>query len=131
MADHLEIRHERLYVRVPGADKLRRTASGRVKHLLNAGWRETDRTAGADYVQVRLERTGFRPPMMRIPAPAPMQARPRRDGGSRDGGPRGRGPGGASGGRPLQGRGPQSRPSQAPQEGSPPQQPPAASPAPG
>ena len=34
MADYKEVTHERLYVRIPGTDKLRRTATARLKHLL-------------------------------------------------------------------------------------------------
>jgi hypothetical protein len=41
MADYKEVTHERLYVRVPGTDKLRKTAANRLKHLVAAGWRET------------------------------------------------------------------------------------------
>ena len=43
MPDYKEVLHERLYVRVPGTDKLRKTAAARLKHLLANGWRETDR----------------------------------------------------------------------------------------
>ncbi|MEA2550803.1 MAG: hypothetical protein QOE25_572, partial [Actinomycetota bacterium] len=34
MPDYKEVLHERLYVKVPGSDKLRKTASARLKHLL-------------------------------------------------------------------------------------------------
>ena len=46
MADYREILHERLYVRVPGTDKLRKTAANRHKHLLANGWRELEREPG-------------------------------------------------------------------------------------
>jgi hypothetical protein len=39
MADYREIIHERLYVKVPGGDSLRKTAASRLKHLLANGWR--------------------------------------------------------------------------------------------
>ena len=100
MANHLEVRHERLYVKVPGSDKLRKTADGRLRRLVAEGWREVDRRQDTDYVQVRLERSGHRPPMMLIPAPAPQQTRARRDnfGGGGGGGGRG-GPGAPRGPR--------------------------------
>ncbi|MEX1047755.1 MAG: hypothetical protein WD757_02185 [Actinomycetota bacterium] len=94
MADHKEIRHLRLFVKVPGGDKLRKTAAGRLRYLLNAGWREMERVQETDYIAVRLERTGHRPPMTNIPKAPPPQQRGRRDfgrGGPRDqqrGGPR-------------------------------------------
>lgn len=101
MADHLEVRHERLYVKVPGTDKLRKTADGRLRRLVADGWREIERNQESEYVQVRLERTGHRPPMMLIPAPAPQMPRARRDnfGGGGRGGQGGRGPGGPGGPR--------------------------------
>jgi hypothetical protein len=91
MPDYREVVHERLYVRVPGSDKLRRTAAARLKHLLASGWRETERTQTTDYVQVRFERTGHAPIKARLPKKGPeirIERRPRRDGGP--GGPRGR-----------------------------------------
>jgi hypothetical protein len=91
MADYKEITHERLYVRVPGTEKLRKTAAARLKHLLAAGWRETERTKATDFVQVRLERSGHAPMKARLPKPVVevrVERRPRRDGGF--GGPRGR-----------------------------------------
>lgn len=91
MADYKEVLHERLYVRVPGSDKLRKTAAARLKHLLAGGWRETGRSQTAEYVQVRFERTGHAPMKARLPKKIPevrIERRPRRDGGF--GGPRGR-----------------------------------------
>ena len=58
MPDYKEVLHERLYVRVPGTDKLRKTAAARIKHLLANGWRETERDQRPDHVMVRFERTG-------------------------------------------------------------------------
>jgi hypothetical protein len=84
MADYKEVLHERQYLRVPGTDKVRKTASNRHKHLLAAGWRETDRTQHSDYIQVRYERTGHAPMKARRPRPAPevrIERRPRRDSG--------------------------------------------------
>ena len=90
MADYREIIHERLYVKVPGGDRLRKTADARLKHLLANGWRETERTQNADYIQMRLERTGHAPLKARLPKKGPEirdQRRPRRD---NRGGPGGR-----------------------------------------
>lgn len=99
----LEVRYEHLYVKVPGTDKLRKTAVGRLRHLTFAGWRETKRIQETDFITVRLERTGHKTPMMDIPYVAPQVARPRRDNfGGRGGGggnQRGGGPGGPGGGR--------------------------------
>jgi len=90
MSDYKEIIHERLYVKVPGGDRLRKTADARLKHLLANGWRETERTQNADYIQVRFERTGHAPLKARLPKKGPEirdQRRPRRD---NRGGPGGR-----------------------------------------
>jgi hypothetical protein len=84
MPDYREITHENLYVRVPGTDKLRKTAANRLKHLLANGWRETERAQKTDYVQVRFERTGHAPMKARLPKAQPeirIERRPRRDGG--------------------------------------------------
>jgi hypothetical protein len=92
MPDYKEVLHERLYVRVPGSDKLRKTAVARQKHLLANGWRETDRELLPDHLMVRYERTGHAPMKARVPKPVPevrIERRPRRDGGL-GGGPRGR-----------------------------------------
>ncbi len=91
MADYREVTHERLYVREPGTDKLRKTAAARLKHLLANGWRETERTAAVDYVQIRFERTGHAPMKARLPKQGPEirdTRRPRRDGPSGRGGRR-------------------------------------------
>ena len=82
MADYKEVLHERLYVRVPGTDKLRKTAANRLKHLLANGWRETDRKLTPDHVTVRFERSGHAPKKARLPKKGPevrIERRPRRD----------------------------------------------------
>ena len=71
MADYREILHERLYVRVPGTDKLRKTAANRQKHLVANGWRELDRQQRADHVMVTFERTGHAPMKARLPKHGP------------------------------------------------------------
>jgi hypothetical protein len=91
MPEYKEVLHERLYVRVPGTDKLRKTAGARLKHLLATGWRETDRQVLPDHLVVRFERTGHAPMRARLPKPVAevrVERRPRRDGPG--GGPRGR-----------------------------------------
>ena len=93
MADYKQVLHERLYVRVPGTDKLRKTAASRLKHLLANGWREIERTPTPDHVTIRLERTGHAPMKARLPKKSPevrIERRPRRDS-NQGGGGRGRG----------------------------------------
>jgi hypothetical protein len=104
MGDNKEVRYERLYVKVPGTDKLRKTAEGRLRHLLNDGWREIDRNQQSDFVQVHLERTGHVSPNVRIKEAPAVQVRERRRGFGFGGGPGGGrggygGPGGGRGGR--------------------------------
>lgn len=90
MADYKQVLHERLYVRVPGTDRLRKTAAARLKHLVATGWRETERDRKPDHIWVRFERTGHAPMRARLPKKAPeiqIERRPRRD--NRGGGFRG------------------------------------------
>ena len=90
MADYRQVRHERLYLKEPRSERLRKTAAGRLKSLLAAGWRETERWHAEEYVTVRLERSGQAPKMTRLPKPPPQPARPPRRGGPGGfGGPRG------------------------------------------
>ena len=74
MADYREVLHERLYVRVPGTDKLRKTAANRLKHLLANGWREIGAQPGPDHIMVKFERTGHAPMKARLPKRAPRSA---------------------------------------------------------
>ena len=90
MAEYKQVLHERFYVRVPGTDKLRKTAASRLKHLVATGWRETERDRKPDHIWVRFERTGHAPMQARLPKKAPeiqIERRPRRD--NRGGGYRG------------------------------------------
>jgi hypothetical protein len=101
MGDRKEVRYERLFVRVPGSSKLRKNAAGRLRHLLNTGWRETERVQTPDYVRVRVERTGFTSPFVKIKEGPAIAPRERRGGpGGFRGGPGGfrGGPGGPRGG---------------------------------
>ena len=71
MAEYKQVLHERFYVRVPGTDKLRKTAASRLKHLVATGWRETERDRKPDHIWVRFERTGHAPMQARLPEKAP------------------------------------------------------------
>lgn len=90
MADYREIIHERFYVKVPGGDSLRKTATARQKHLLANGWREVERAQTPEYFQVKFERTGHAPMKARLPKKGPeiRDMRPRRRDGRGPGGPR-------------------------------------------
>jgi hypothetical protein len=95
MADFKQVRVERLYVKVPNTDKLRKNAAGRHRHLLAAGWREMERKQEIDHIWVRYERTGPTPLRLRLPRPDKDQGRFERrprggDRGGFRGGPRGR-----------------------------------------
>lgn len=92
MGEYKEVRLERLYVKIPGTDKLRKSAAGRLRHLLADGWRETDRSQKADHVAVRVERTGHTPLKGRLPKGPQEQPRMERR-------PRGQGQFGGRGGR--------------------------------
>ena len=94
MPEYKEVLHERLFVRVPGTDKLRKTAAARIKHLLANGWRETERDQRPDHVMVRFERSGHAPMRARLPKAVPevkFERRPRGQGRGGPGGPGGRG----------------------------------------
>lgn len=95
MADYKEVRVERLYLKVPNTDKLRKTAAGRHKHLLAAGWREVERRQDIDHIAVRYERAGATPLKFRLPRPDTEAQRMDRRGRGRGGpgGPGGRGRG--------------------------------------
>jgi hypothetical protein len=82
MADYREILHERLYVKVPGSDALRKTAANRQKHQLANGWRELERQQRVDHEKETIERTGHAPIKARLPKPdaeVRIERRPRRD----------------------------------------------------
>jgi len=91
MADYKQTIYERLYLKVPGTDKLRKTAAARLKHLLANGWRELDRDQKADHLEVRLERTGHAPLSARLPRPPEERQERRRGPRMNGGGPRGGG----------------------------------------
>jgi hypothetical protein len=87
MADYKEVRVERLYVKVPNTDKLRKNSSGRHKHLLADGWREVERHPDIDHITVKYERTGPIPLKLRLPKGP--QEQPRMERRPRTGGPPG------------------------------------------
>jgi hypothetical protein len=92
MGDHKEVLYERLYVKVPGTDKLRKTAQARLKSLLSDGYRETERTQAPDHIVVRVERSGVPPLKVRLPRQeAPDQRSERRPRNQQVGGGRGGG----------------------------------------
>ena len=92
MGDHREVLYERLYVKVPGTDKLRKTAASRLKHLLANGYREIERTQAPDHTVVHVERTGVAPLKVRLPRQEPPDQRyERRPRGNQFGGGRGGG----------------------------------------
>ena len=91
MAEYREVLYERLYVKVPGTEKLRKTADGRLRYLLSTGWREVDRIQKPDHLVVHVERTGQTPLKGRLPkGPPPQQRMDRRPRNPNFGGPRGR-----------------------------------------
>ena len=87
MAEYREIRHERLYLKEPGTERLRKTAAARLRHLLATGWRETERWYADRYITARVERTGVDPAVGRMPnIPPPTPRPPRQDSDRRGGG---------------------------------------------
>jgi hypothetical protein len=95
VADHREVIHQRLYLKQPGTERLRKGAEGRLKHLLSTGWRETERWHAEHYITVQVERTGVSPSLGKMPRidKSEMQRPPR------DGNRRGQFGGGGGGGR--------------------------------
>ena len=92
MAEYHEVFHQRLYVKEPGTERLRKSAAGRLRSLLANGWRETERWHANDYITVKMERSGHRPLKTTMPKVEPPPPRPPRDrtggGPGRGGGPR-------------------------------------------
>lgn len=85
MAEYREVMYERLYLKEPRTERLRKSAAGHLRHLLATGWKEIERWHTDDYITVRMERTGHAPLMTRMPKIEPPAPRPPR---------RGMGPGG-------------------------------------
>jgi len=88
MAEYREVFHERLYLKEPRTERLRKSSAGRLRHLLNNGWKETERWHADDYITVKMERSGYAPRMTAMPKIEPAPARPPRQRfGSGPGGP--------------------------------------------
>jgi hypothetical protein len=90
MPEYREVVHQRLYLKEPRTERLRKTAAGWLQYMLSIGWRETDRSHANDYVTVKLERTGH-PPLAKMPKIEPAPPRQSRGGfgqGGPGGGPR-------------------------------------------
>src|SRR6266498_974868 len=81
MSEHREVLHERLYLKEPRTDRLRKGAVAHLRHLLADGWRETERWHADDYITVKVERSGHAPKMTKLPKPTPPPQRPPRQGG--------------------------------------------------
>jgi len=79
MADHHEVVHERLYLKEPRTERLRKGAAGHLRHLLATGWRETERWHAEDYITVKMERSGHAPRAAAMPKVEPPPPRQRRE----------------------------------------------------
>jgi hypothetical protein len=100
MGEHHEVMHERLYLKEPRTERLRRSSAARLRYLLATGWRETERWHAEDYITVKVERSGYAPRMTKLPKIIPPPPRPPRQGfGDRGSSFGQRGPRGGGGGR--------------------------------
>jgi hypothetical protein len=75
MAEYKEVLHERLYVKEPGTERLRKQSAARLRWLLASGWRETERWHAERYMTVKMERSGVAPRMTKLPKPTPPPPR--------------------------------------------------------
>jgi hypothetical protein len=94
VGEYREIRNERLYLKEPGTERLRKGSAGRLRHLLATGWREVERWYAPHFVTVRMERSGQPPLPTKLPRTegAPARAsRGRGRGGRWPAGPGGQG----------------------------------------
>lgn len=90
MAQYNEVRHDRLYLKEPRTERLRKGATGQLKHMLATGWRETERWYTDRYITVRMERSGVDPAIGKLPnIPPPPPRISRRDSNRFGGGGRG------------------------------------------
>lgn len=78
MADYKEVTHERLYLKEPRTERLRKGAAGHLRHLLATGWKETERWHADDYITVKMERSGHAPRANAMPKIEPAPPRPSR-----------------------------------------------------
>ena len=89
MAEHRETRYQRLYLKEPGTDRIRKEAAGGLAHKLSTGWHESERWHSEHYITVKLERSGVDPALGTLPPIPPPAPRSRSDRDRRPGGPRG------------------------------------------
>jgi len=75
-----EVSAVRLYSKTPGTDRLRKSAEHELRHMIAAGWQETQRTINPDHVLLRMERTCPKAPHMSMPRTAGDDAGGRRRG---------------------------------------------------
>jgi hypothetical protein len=78
MSDHKEVRHEHLYLKEPGTERLRKGSAARLRHLLASGWRETERWYSDRYITAKVERSGVDPAVGKMPHIPPPAPRPQR-----------------------------------------------------
>jgi hypothetical protein len=62
-----EVSAVRLYSKTPGTDRLRKSAEHELRHMIAAGWQETQRTINPDHVLLRMERPVVKVPHMQQP----------------------------------------------------------------
>ena len=62
-----EVTAVRLYSKTPGTDRLRKSAEHELRHMIAAGWQETQRTINPDHVLLRMERPCPKAPHMQTP----------------------------------------------------------------
>src|SRR6266508_3984785 len=79
MADHHEVMHERLYLKEPRTERLRKGAAGHLHHLLATGWRAPERRHADDSITVKMEPPGHAPPAAGMPKVEPPPPRTRRE----------------------------------------------------
>jgi hypothetical protein len=75
VAEHREVRNERLYLKEPGTERLRKSSAARLRHLLASGWREVERWYHDQWITVKVERSGVVPRMTRLPKAEPPPTR--------------------------------------------------------
>jgi hypothetical protein len=75
-----EVSAVRFYSKTPGTDRLRKSAENELRHMIAAGWQETQRTINADHVLLRMERPCPKLPHMQQPRTSGDDAGGRRRG---------------------------------------------------
>lgn len=76
-----EVLYETFYLKAPGQEKLRKTAQGRLRHLLRDGWHEMAREQlTAESIRIRFEREGVTKPLEPLRKNVEPPPRRRREG---------------------------------------------------